>query len=93
MRVQNFILNEGYDVIYPSWTKDRANKRRRLWPRMRMVSNFLSHDCQFSYHLEKKYEVDNFSESGHDVHSSSRRSTYIEAGMENENLHLILTRR
>lgn len=75
---QNFILNEGYDVIYPY---GQGPWQKKVYATDEMVSKFLSNDCQFSY-LEKKYEVDN-AESGHA--QFIRRSSYIEVGMENEN--------
>ena len=72
-------LTEGvFDVIYPyglgPWQK-------KIYANDKMVSDFLSNDCEFSY-LEKKYEVDN-AESGHV--QFFKRSSYIEGGMENEN--------
>jgi hypothetical protein len=72
-------LTEGvFDVIYPyglgPWQK-------KIYATDKMVSDFLSNDCEFSY-LEKKYEVDN-AESGHV--QFFKRSSYIEGGMENEN--------
>mgnify|MGYP003325198333 CR=1 FL=1 len=72
-------LTEGvFDVIYPyglgPWQK-------KIYANDKMVSDFLSNDCEFSY-LEKKYEVDN-AESGHV--QFFKRSYYIEGGMENEN--------
>ena len=78
LEAQKFILEEGYDVIYPY---GKGPWQKKVYATDEMVSKFLSNDCQFS-HLEKKYEVDN-AESGHA--QFIRRSTYIEAGMENEN--------
>ena len=78
VEAQHFIMNEGYDVIYPY---GQGPWQKKVYATDEMVSNFLSNDCKFS-HLEKRYEVDN-AESGHA--QFVKKSVYIEAGMENEN--------
>jgi len=78
LQARDFILLGGYDVIYPY---GQGPWQKKVYATDGMVSDFLSNDCQFSY-LEKRYEVDN-AESGHA--QFIRRSSYIEAGMENEN--------
>ena len=75
---QNFIMFQGYDVIYPY---GQGPWQKKVYATDEMVSEFLSNDCQFSY-LEKKVEIDN-AESGHV--QFIRTSSYREAGMENEN--------
>ena len=75
---QKFILEEGYDVIYPY---GQGPWQKKVYATDEMVSKFLSDDCKFS-HLEKKVEIDN-AESGHV--QFFRRTTWIEGGMENEN--------
>ena len=78
LEAQKHLTQGVFDVIYPyglgPW-------QRKVYANDKMVSDFLSNDCQFSY-LERKCEVDN-AESGHV--QFFRRSAYIEGGMENEN--------
>ena len=78
LEAQKFITEGGFDVIYPY---GQGPWQKKVYATDEMVSKFLSNDCKFS-HLEKKVEIDN-AESGHA--QFIRRSTYIEAGMENEN--------
>lgn len=78
VEAQNFILKEGYDVIYPY---GQGPWQKKVYATDEMVSTFLSNDCEFS-HLEKKIEYDN-AESGHC--QFFRRTAWIEGGMENEN--------
>ena len=78
LEAQKFITEGGFDVIYPY---GQGPWQKKVYATDEMVSKFLSNDCKFSY-LEKKVEIDN-AESGHA--QFIRRSTYIEAGMENEN--------
>ena len=78
LEAQKFITEGGYDVIYPY---GQGPWQKKVYATDEMVSKFLYNDCKFS-HLEKKVEIDN-AESGHA--QFIRRSTYIEAGMENEN--------
>ena len=75
---QQFILEGGYDVIYPY---GQGPWQKKVYATDEMVSKFLSNDCKFSY-LEKKVEIDN-AESGHV--QFFRTSAYREGGMENEN--------
>tara|TARA_R100000406_G_scaffold17434_1_gene10857 strand:+ start:4557 stop:5378 length:822 start_codon:yes stop_codon:yes gene_type:complete len=78
LEAQQFILEEGYDVIYPY---GQGPWQKKVYATDEMVSEFLSNDCKFAY-LEKKVEIDN-AESGHV--QFIRTSSYREAGMENEN--------
>jgi len=72
------ISNNNYDLVYPygfgSWQK-------QIFADDKLVSEFLSNDCDFSV-LEKKH-IENLSRYGH-VQFFNRKS-YIEGGMENEN--------
>jgi hypothetical protein len=72
------ISEDNYDIVYPygfgSWQK-------QIFADDKMISEFLSADCNFSI-LEKKH-TENLSRYGH-VQFFNRFS-YIDGGMENEN--------
>jgi hypothetical protein len=78
LEAQQFIVDGGYDVIYPY---GQGPWQKKVHATDEMVSKFLSNDCKFSY-LEKKAEIDN-ADSGHV--QFFRTSAYREGGMENEN--------
>jgi len=75
---QMMIRELDFDVIYPY---GHGPWQKKIYATDKMVSEFLSDDCEFS-HLERKSEIDN-AESGHV--QFFKRSAYIEGGMENEN--------
>jgi len=78
IKVQDLIVNDGVDVVYPYGLGIYVKK---VTTTDEMVSNFLINDSDFSY-LEKQIVPDN-AHSGHC--QFFKRSSYIEAGMENEN--------
>jgi hypothetical protein len=78
LEAQEMIMCGTYDVVYPY---GKGIWQKKINATDEMVSDFLSNDCDFSY-LEKNFEPDN-AESGHV--QFIRRSSYIGAGMENEN--------
>jgi len=75
---QQMIMSGEYDVVYPyGW----GMWQRKIPPSDELVSEFLSNDSDFKV-FKGKYEPDR-AESGHV--QFMRTSSYIEAGMENEN--------
>ena len=72
------IAEDNYDVVYPygfgSW-------QRQIFADDKLVSEFISNDCDFSI-LEKKC-MENLSRYGHV--QFFKKLSYIDGGMENEN--------
>ena len=78
IKVQDLIVNDGVDVVYPYGLGIYVKK---VTTTDEIVSNFLTNDSDFSY-FEKQIVPDN-AHSGHC--QFFKRSSYIEGGMENEN--------
>lgn len=78
LKSQEVILNGEAEVIYPY---GEGIWQKKVYATDGMVSDFLSNDCDFKI-LEQKIEMD----AAHAGHVQFiKRSSYIEAGMENEN--------
>ena len=72
------MINAGYDIVYPYGF---GEYQKQVFADDELVSEFLSHDCDFSILDSKSKMYD--AQYGH-VQFLNRKS-YIEAGMENEN--------
>jgi hypothetical protein len=72
------ILNDGYDIVYPYGFGDY---QKQVFVDDNTVSDFLSNDSDFSI-LDEKSQISD-AQYGHV--QFVKRSSYIDAGMENEN--------
>jgi len=84
LKSEKAIVEDGFDVIYPYAFGDENNGLqfcRQVWADDDVVSSFLSEDCNFSI-LDSKSTTAK-AQYGHVQFFN--KSSYIDAGMENEN--------